>query len=118
MVLPTGVERGRRWGAAVDLGADELWTHGCGCPTAYSRDLRVSLRLFPCARVVWSMEQFLLQKGAGFLSIMVLRVLGPSRTPTVAFESRRRRVRLVDFVRGGPCHSLPTARLGIGCTHQ
>jgi hypothetical protein len=31
MVLPTSVE----WGsAAVELCADELWTHGRGCPTA------------------------------------------------------------------------------------
>ena len=65
----------------------QLWSHGCGCPTAYSLDFRVRWRALPCARVVWSMEQFLLQKGAGFLSIMVLRVLGPSRTPTVAFET-------------------------------
>ena len=32
MVLPTGVERGRRWGAAVDVCADELGTHGCVLP--------------------------------------------------------------------------------------
>ena len=32
MVLPTSVERGWRCGAAVDLCADELWTHGCALP--------------------------------------------------------------------------------------
>ena len=32
MALPTGVERGRRWGAAVDVCADELGTHGCVLP--------------------------------------------------------------------------------------
>ncbi len=37
-------------------------------------------------------------EGAGFLSIMFLRAPGPSRTPIVAFESRLRRVRLVDLV--------------------
>ena len=46
----------------------------------------------------WSMEQFLQGQRAGFLSIMILRALGPSRTPVVAFESRPRRVRLVDLV--------------------
>ena len=74
----------------------------CGVVAAWLRLPDGVIDTFECALARasvrtrrWSMEQFLQGQRAGFLSIMILRALGPSRTPVVAFESRPRRVRLV-----------------------
>ena len=81
----------------VVLRAAAWWPHGCGCPTAYSLDFRGFWRALPCARVEHG-AVLPAESRAGFLSIMILRALGPSRTPIVEFEGRPRRVRLVDLV--------------------
>ena len=111
MVLPTGVERGRRWGAAVDVCADELGTHGCVLPDGgalASRRARVAGCQVPKRKMRRRARgPFGVRFGPETSPEEFWGVFGPSSPGPHHLSAWRR-----------PCHSLPTARLGIGCTHQ